>query len=78
VKVGEPGHDATPNDTPRSAAHKIAEPGLAAPAGEIAVNLGNQPNKRDDTALGGRLAVVAIRTHERSTIHDPTTLTAAS
>jgi hypothetical protein len=45
------------------------------------VKLGNQPNKRDDTALGGRLAIVAITatsTHERSTIHDPTTVTAAS
>jgi hypothetical protein len=42
------------------------------------VKLGNQPNKCDDTALGGRLAIVAVRTHERSTIRDPTTLTAAS
>jgi hypothetical protein len=42
------------------------------------VKLGNQPNKRDDTALGGRLAVLATSTHERSTIHDPTTVTAAS
>lgn len=38
---------------------------------EIAVKLGNQPNKCDDTALHGRLAIVAIRTHERSTIHEP-------
>jgi hypothetical protein len=42
------------------------------------VKLDNQPNECDHTALGGHLAIVVIRTHERSTIHDPTTVTAAS